>query len=52
MALFGLVVVKDDPQDATINLKAPVVINTNKKLAKQIILEDDIYKVKTPLFSK
>ncbi|MBC7197110.1 flagellar assembly protein FliW [Deferribacteraceae bacterium V6Fe1] len=52
MALFGLVVVKDDPQNATINLKAPVVINTNKKLAKQIILEDDIYKVKTPLFSK
>lgn len=52
MALFGLVVVRDDPQNATINLKAPIVINTNKKLAKQIILEEDIYKVKTPLFNK
>lgn len=52
MALFGLVVVRDDPQNATINLKAPLVINTSKKLAKQIILEEDTYKVKTPLFSK
>jgi flagellar assembly factor FliW len=43
-------VVKDDPQKATINLKAPLVINSKKKLAKQIILDDDNYQVKTPLF--
>lgn len=50
MEIFGLVVVKDDPQKATINLKAPLVINSKKKLAKQIILDDDNYQVKTPLF--
>jgi flagellar assembly factor FliW len=52
LSIFGLVVVKDDPRTATVNLKAPVVINSKKKLAKQIILDDDNYKVKTPLFKQ
>lgn len=50
IASFGIVVVREDPQKATINLKAPLVINTNKKLAKQIVLDDDKYQIKTPLF--
>ncbi|MBC9784464.1 flagellar assembly protein FliW [Heliobacterium chlorum] len=30
-------------QESTINLKAPVVINVKKRLAKQVILENDQY---------
>lgn len=50
LSFFGIVVVKDDPNKATINLKAPIVINNNKKLAKQMILDEDKYQIKTPLF--
>lgn len=50
LSFFGIVVVRDDPKKATINLKAPIVINNNKKLAKQVILDDDNYQIKTPLF--
>jgi flagellar assembly factor FliW len=52
LSIFGIVVVRDNPEAATVNLKAPVVINSEKKLAKQIILDDDNYKVKTPLFKQ
>lgn len=47
---FCIVVVPDDPKLATANLRAPLVINFEKKLAKQIILDDDVWKIKTPLF--
>lgn len=50
LSFFGIVVVKDDPEKATINLKAPIVINNKKKLAKQVILDEDKYQIKTPLF--
>jgi len=50
LKLFGIVVIKDRPQDATINLKAPIAVNLEKRLAKQIILDDDRWEIKTPLF--
>jgi|Wag4MinimDraft_12_1082652.scaffolds.fasta_scaffold00030_8 flagellar assembly factor FliW len=50
LKLFGIVVIKDKPQNATINLKAPIAINLEKRLAKQIILDDDRWEIKTPLF--
>ncbi|MCD8492356.1 MAG: flagellar assembly protein FliW [Geovibrio sp.] len=31
------------------NLRAPVLLNTEKKLAKQVILEDDRWMIKAPL---
>ncbi|MEF3255244.1 MAG: flagellar assembly protein FliW [Deferribacterales bacterium] len=52
LKLFGIVVVPSNPKEATVNLKAPLVINFEKKLAKQIILEDDRYEIKTPLFKE
>jgi len=33
----------------TVNLKAPIVINFDNKMAKQIILEDDRYNLRQPL---
>ena len=50
MKLFSIVVVPTDPKLSTANLRAPLVVNLEKKLAKQIILDDDAYKIKTPLF--
>lgn len=50
LKLFCIVVVPDQPKNATMNLRAPLVINAEKKLAKQVILEDDKYQIKTPLF--
>lgn len=48
--IFCIVVVPEDPKKSTANLRAPLVINFEKKLAKQIILDDDTWKIKTPLF--
>lgn len=50
MKLFSIVVVPADPKLSTANLRAPLVVNFESKLAKQIILDDDAYKIKTPLF--
>ncbi len=48
--IFSIVVVPTDPKLSTANLRAPLVVNFEKKLAKQIILDDDAYEIKTPLF--
>ena len=48
--LFGIVVVPDQPKNATVNLRAPLALNMGKKLAKKVILEDDKWQIKTPLF--
>jgi len=36
--------------DATTNLKAPLVINTNKQLGMQVVLDNKDYLIKQPLF--
>jgi len=48
---FGIVVVPDQPKNATVNLRAPLVVNMEKKLAKQVILEDDKWQIKTRIFN-
>ncbi len=50
MQVFCIVVVMSELKNSTANLRAPLVINFEKKLAKQVILEDDTYQIKTPLF--
>ncbi|HMA60800.1 MAG TPA: flagellar assembly protein FliW [Halanaerobiales bacterium] len=47
--LLNIVNIKDKLQDMTINLAAPLVININKNLGKQIILDDSKYPVKFKL---
>ena len=41
--------IRDSLQDATVNLKSPVLLNTETKLACQEILEKD-YELRFPLF--
>jgi len=51
LSYFCVAVIPDDPSKMTINLKSPVVINFNKRIGAQIILENSDYSVRTPLFS-
>ena len=39
-----------DPQGATANLRAPIVININNNKAMQVILRDTSYQIKHQLF--
>src|SRR6056297_3577026 len=41
--IVNIIVVPENPEDMTMNLKAPIVVNKVQRLAKQIILEDDGY---------
>lgn len=36
-------------KDSTVNLKAPIIINIKNNRGKQLILQDDKYKIKEPL---
>lgn len=49
--VWSIVTVPADPSQATINLQAPLVINRNKQVGKQIILHDSEYNSRTPLVS-
>lgn len=42
--------IKENLNDMTVNLSAPLVINYKKKLGKQVILDDTRYSVKCPVF--
>ncbi|MGM0446586.1 MAG: flagellar assembly protein FliW [Bacillota bacterium] len=47
--LLNIVTIKEKVEDMTINLAAPLVININKNLGKQVILDDNKYPVKFKL---
>ncbi len=50
--LFVLVsvTIPSDITQMTVNLKAPIVINTDERKACQIIAEGDRYQIKTPIY--
>jgi flagellar assembly factor FliW len=43
LAVFVVVVIPENPEDMTANLRGPVVVNVNKKTAKQVVLIDARY---------
>jgi len=47
--LLNIVTIKEKVENMTINLAAPLVININKNLGKQVILDDNKYPVKYKL---
>ncbi|TLS36610.1 flagellar assembly protein FliW [Pseudalkalibacillus caeni] len=49
--VFTIVTAKGSLKEATTNLKAPIIINNTKKLGKQIVLDNQEYIIKQPLFS-
>ncbi len=50
VAIMNIVSVRTSPQDTTVNLKAPVVVNMRNMRARQIILEDPNLSVRFPLW--
>ncbi|MBN1302508.1 MAG: flagellar assembly protein FliW [Melioribacteraceae bacterium] len=47
---FGIVTLNSDPSKITVNLKAPIYINQDKKVGEQRILDNDKYSVDYNLF--
>lgn len=47
-----LVTVPENIADTTMNLKAPLIINTKSKKGKQLVLETDEYEIKYKIFKK
>lgn len=50
--LFTTVTVNSDIKKITTNLRAPIVINKRNKLAEQIVLNKEQYKIKYPLIKE
>ncbi len=51
LEIFGICVVPNRIKDTTLNLRSPIVINANKRIGLQVILEED-WAYKHPLFNK
>lgn len=49
--LYVIVTVGNDINHVTANLRGPIVINTTRKLGKQIILSESSYSLKQPLLA-
>jgi len=49
---FSIVTIPDDPTLMTANLKAPIVINIQARLARQCVLQDNNLAIREPIFSK
>ena len=52
LIVVNVIVLCEDPHKITMNLRAPIIINTKEKLGKQIILEKEEYVVKYYLFQE
>lgn len=50
--VFTIITIPDDATLMTANLKAPVVINTKKRLARQCVLQDNGLAIREPIFLK
>jgi flagellar assembly factor FliW len=49
VTLFAVVSIKPEVDDSTINLRSPIVIDTNNGTGRQVVLDDDQLNVRTPL---
>lgn len=48
--VYVLLVIPDKVEDISANLLAPIIINAEKRIAKQIILDDTDYEIKYRIF--
>ena len=49
LSIYTIVTLRPDGQ-VTVNLKAPIVINRENRMAKQVILSEERYDIRQPLF--
>jgi flagellar assembly factor FliW len=50
--IWSIVTVKDTLEESTVNLMAPVIVNAEENLGKQVVLHDSVYRTKHPLFQQ
>ena len=50
--VYSVVSVKEPFKESTLNLQAPIVMDLKSRRAKQVILSDADYEIRTPLFPK
>lgn len=51
VSVFSIVTIRGN-NEATVNLKAPIVINLTNRMSKQVILQEDSYPIRQPLFKQ
>jgi len=51
-AVFSILTISDDVAQMTANLKAPLVINLKEQVAKQVVLQENEYSIKHPMFKE
>ncbi|MFD0590661.1 flagellar assembly protein FliW [Paenibacillus sp. GCM10027627] len=51
LLVFNIVSIRDELSSATVNLSAPLIINTKNRLGVQYILDNGTYSIRQPLFS-
>lgn len=49
---FCIITIPEDPARMTANLKAPVVVNLEKRVARQCVLQDNKLEIREPIFTK
>jgi flagellar assembly factor FliW len=49
LAVFSVVVIPENPEDMTANLRGPVLINVEKRIARQVVLNDERYSPHQPI---
>lgn len=49
---FTIVTIPADPTQMTANLKAPLVINVKKRIARQCVLQDNNLAIREPIFAR
>ncbi len=50
--MFNIITIPQDPTLMTANMKAPILINIKKRLARQCVLQDNNLQIREPIFSK
>lgn len=51
-AVFSILTIPDDATQMTANLKAPIVINLKEQIARQVVLQENEYSIKTLMFKE
>ena len=51
VAIVNLVTVRPDPMQTTVNLKAPVLVNLKNMRGRQMVLDDQRYPTRLPLWT-
>ncbi|OFZ17873.1 MAG: flagellar assembly protein FliW [Bdellovibrionales bacterium RBG_16_40_8] len=50
--LLTIITIPVDPTQMTANMKAPIVINGKKRIARQCVLQDNSLQIREPIFTK